>query len=644
LIRREGLAEAPVFMRFDQSRAAKAHTPDAGAAEPGHLDLEASPTSSGAPIGLRAHLVALVLLVLSPALLLGAATSWQLGQAYRRSAEAGLASTAKALATALDREVEVAAAALATLAASPLLQAGDPAAVYPQAAAVGRAFGGWVALLEPDLRQAFNTLLPLGTELPVGAGGPFVARAMATGEPVVSNLFLGATARRQVVAVFQPLPPGTAGAAPEGRRVLLLAFGPERLSALLERQEPGHPGAFAVLTDGAGRVAARSTEHARFLGQPAPAWYVEGARDRAGGFLQGLSLAGPEMILAFSRLERAPAWTLAVTLPVAAHQAEWQAPMLRFGLGAAAVALVAALLAALLTRRLHQPLRALASDAERLHRGDDVRMVPASGAERIAEFKVLRGALWRSGVALRERATAEGRAAAAEETADELRQAAQRRELLLAELNHRVKNTLATVQSLAAQTLNGTEGDPARFAKHFSARLRTLARAHDLLSEGDWRPADIGIVAHAALAPWLEDADGGRRVVLSPGDGFVVSPRQTQALVLALHELATNATKHGALSRHGGHVELQREIGDDGVATIRWMETGGPPLAGPPARRGFGTRLLERGLAHDLGPGSSVKLCFEAAGLQAVLRFSVTVGAGGDARSPAAAQREVSRG
>ena len=498
-----------------------------------------------------------------------------------------------------------------------------------------------MALLDRDLRQAFNTRLALGAELPVGAGAPFVARAIATGAPIVGDLFVGATARRPVVAVFRPLRPGTAGAAPGESRVLLLAFGPERLAALLERQDLGRAGAFAVLNEGADRVVARSGEHERFVGQPAPAWYAEGVRGRAAGFLQGASLAGPGMTLASSRLQQAPSWSLAVALPLAAHRAEWRGPALRYGLGAAAAVGVAAASAVLLAGRLLRPMRALAQDAERLRRGEEPVATPAT--ERIAGFEALRRALWRSGLALRERARAEGRAAAAEDAAADLRHAAERRELLVAELNHRVKNMLATVQSLAAQTLKGTGGDPGRFARHFSARPQTLARAHDLLSRGDWRPAESGMVVRAALAPWLEEPAGEERVVILGDDRLAVSPEQTQALVLALHELATNATKYGALSRGGGRVELRHETGAGGAATVRWTETGGPPLAGPPARRGFGTRLLERGLAQDLGPGSSVELRFEPVGLRAVLRFTPAAGAWLDAPSSPAPQRAAAR-
>jgi PAS domain S-box-containing protein len=203
----------------------------------------------------------------------------------------------------------------------------------------------------------------------------------------------------------------------------------------------------------------------------------------------------------------------------------------------------------------------------------------------------------------------------------ERKRAEQRQSLLVAELNHRVKNALATVQALADQTLRGADGDPGRFVTDFTARLRTLARAHDLLTRRGWEPAGLGEVARAALELWLEEG-GDCRVSLAGTDEAMVSPRQAQALVLALHELATNAAKHGALSRPGGRVELCGRMGAGGVLTLEWSETGGPPVAGPPVRRGFGTRLLERGLPQDLGPSGFVKLCFEPGGLRAVIRFS----------------------
>ena len=197
------------------------------------------------------------------------------------------------------------------------------------------------------------------------------------------------------------------------------------------------------------------------------------------------------------------------------------------------------------------------------------------------------------------------------------------RELLVTELNHRVKNTLSTVQSIAAQSLRRSGADSTGFGRDFVGRLQALTRSHDLLAEGGWEPVDLARVVQAALAPWL----GSGRAIRIAGSGRIqVEAPQAQALVLALHELATNAVRHGALSRPGGEVEATWSLGEDGIARFEWRESGGPPVSAPGAeRRGFGVRLLERGLVHDLGPGAEVKLQFPEEGVRASLSFRVGV-------------------
>jgi PAS domain S-box-containing protein len=208
------------------------------------------------------------------------------------------------------------------------------------------------------------------------------------------------------------------------------------------------------------------------------------------------------------------------------------------------------------------------------------------------------------------------------EDVDAWKRADRQRELLHAELNHRVKNILATVQGLAAQTLKGTGGDPQRFAAHFGARLRSLARAHDLLSATGWAPTTIEATVRSALAPWMDAPRGARIAFTGACATRAISARQAQALVLAFHELATNATKYGALSVPPGRVAIRCHCSTGAPTTLEWREEGGPPVTPPPDRRGFGTRLLERGLAQELGPGSSVVLDFDPAGLRAAIRFA----------------------
>jgi two-component sensor histidine kinase len=188
---------------------------------------------------------------------------------------------------------------------------------------------------------------------------------------------------------------------------------------------------------------------------------------------------------------------------------------------------------------------------------------------------------------------------------------------LVAELNHRVKNTLATVQSLAAQTLRGAGHDPQRFAADFSARLGALSRSHELLAAIGWVEATIQATVTTALSPW---ASGGHLAMVGP-PGLALRPAQSQALVIALTEMAGNSVRFGAMGSSGGHVILRWEAMPDGLARMTWQERGGPQLAGPPLRRGFGLRFLERGLAHDLGRDAQVRLRFEPAGFTCEVSF-----------------------
>jgi two-component sensor histidine kinase len=171
-------------------------------------------------------------------------------------------------------------------------------------------------------------------------------------------------------------------------------------------------------------------------------------------------------------------------------------------------------------------------------------------------------------------------------------------QLLINELNHRVKNTLATVQSIASQTLRNT-GTAAEAKEAIEGRLIALSRAHDVLTREHWEGADLYEIVEQAVAPYSNRSED--RLHLS-GPRARVSPRMALALAMALQELATNAVKYGALSTATGAIRITWEV--DGTAPaaglhLRWEETGGPPVQ-TPVRRGFGTRLIERSLAQDL--------------------------------------------
>jgi PAS domain S-box-containing protein len=168
--------------------------------------------------------------------------------------------------------------------------------------------------------------------------------------------------------------------------------------------------------------------------------------------------------------------------------------------------------------------------------------------------------------------------------------------LLVNELNHRVKNSLATIQAIAAQTFHAARSLP-QALEAFSARIVALAEAHDLLTRENWEGADL-----LDLLNRLEVLHGGPERFAIIGQPVRLSPRMALSLSMVLHELATNAVKYGALSTPQGQVRIAWTV-VPGPAQPRlvltWTETGGPPVQ-PPTRRGFGSRLIERGLAAEL--------------------------------------------
>ena len=229
---------------------------------------------------------------------------------------------------------------------------------------------------------------------------------------------------------------------------------------------------------------------------------------------------------------------------------------------------------------------------------------------------------------------------------DPRRRAEERQSLLVNELNHRVKNSLAVALALADQTRRAcvaADHPPERFHADFQTRLVALAAAHDLLTREHWEGAPLAKLVQTALAPHAgaagADAPPVPRVSAA-GPPVRLAPETAVALAMAMHELATNAAKHGALSVPAGRVEVvwrvEPSIDAAGAAgrtlALEWSEHGGPPVPGQPARRGFGSRLIERGLPVQLGRGGSVVLEFAPEGVRCRIRAPLQPGVA--ARAP----------
>jgi len=190
------------------------------------------------------------------------------------------------------------------------------------------------------------------------------------------------------------------------------------------------------------------------------------------------------------------------------------------------------------------------------------------------------------------------------------------RSILVNELHHRVKNILATVIAIARQTI-GRDKANHEDVEAFTNRLSSLSRAQDLLVHADWQQADLRAIVQQALSPYPADA------FAVSGPSVFLPPKAVVSLSLALHELATNAAKYGALSVLGGQVSISwkfERVGDDRL-TIIWEERGGPEVV-PPARKGFGSTLVERLLAAELK--GQTKFSYEKSGVICVIETEMS--------------------
>lgn len=201
----------------------------------------------------------------------------------------------------------------------------------------------------------------------------------------------------------------------------------------------------------------------------------------------------------------------------------------------------------------------------------------------------------------------------ADEASAERQQASARQELLIAELNHRVRNILGVIRGLIRQS---RPDDPAvkDFVQLVDGRIHALARAHNQITQDHWGPAPLQALIDAESAAFLVDEDR----VLSEGEPVMLNPQAYSTMALVLHELVTNSTKYGGLSAPGGCATIRWKRNARGDLDIHWREAGGPPVR-PPSRKGFGTTIIERSVPYDLGGEASAR--YAESGFEADFRI-----------------------
>jgi len=503
--------------------------------------------------------------------------------------EQQLIATTRALVVATDRQIGQGQSILQTLAVSPALASGDIPAFERQARAAVRGADGWILLID-NQHQLINTRLPPGA-LPPRAGLPdYRWLTIQAGRTSVSNLILPQTAGQSPPFVSIDMPVIVDG------KLYDLAYqqSPKAFASIFTAQNIPHSWVASII-DREFSLVSRSKDQDRFQGRKASGTMREAMAVRSEGVVLSQTLDGTPTLSSFSR-SPTTGWAFVVGVPRAElSRANWSSVGL-LTLAAALLLVLGTAVALLFSRDIAAAVRGLAVDAKAVAAGEVIALTP----DRFVEIAEVRAALHDSAVQLRAREAEEQRAH-------------QRQQLMINELNHRVKNTLFTVQSLARQSLGRPADTPGLAA--FNERIMALARAHDLLTQSAWEGADLKEILEETLEPYID------RTVLA-GPPAALSPNAALALSMVFHELGTNAVKYGALSTPEGNVTVVWHV--DPAArhrlTLHWEERGGPPVQ-PPSRKGFGSRLIAASLKSDLA--GEARLDYRPTGLVCVLTLTL---------------------
>ncbi|WP_369062234.1 HWE histidine kinase domain-containing protein [Caulobacter sp. 73W] len=501
----------------------------------------------------------------------------------RRSQERALLADARAVAAAVDTELVRNLQLADALADSEAVSERDWVRARQRIDRAALGPDRWVAISDATGARVLNTFVgpPSQTGRPEqGLPRPRnILAALQTGRPLVSDLFWGPRSGRYVVGIDAP------ARYAQGDVVVSLVIDPARFLQVTARQKLP-PRAMVTLIDGQRRVLARSRDHHRYLNASATAEMIAAMKKGPEGVVASRSLEGEKTMVAYAP-SRVAGWTTLVVVP----KRSLIGPIWTNVLGVTLVVLLAGslgvLVVSLQARSISRELDALENDAKAVGHGQIVNA--RSGT--IANFDRVQAAL--AGASF------------------ELERREARQKLMINELNHRVKNTLATVQALAMQTFRQVDGDA---RAKFEERLSALGQAHDLLTISAWARIDIhDVVGRCAIRP-------DNQIDLE-GPSVLLPPEAALALCMIIHELTTNSIKYGALSTLEGRIEVQwRTVGERRVDFL-WRETGGPRVSAP-ERKGFGTRLMDRLARHELN--GRIERIYDLEGLVVQGRFELS--------------------
>ncbi len=557
---------------------------------------------------IEARLIILIAAGLLPIVGFSAFLAYRYANAERHVIEAQRDDAASNLSHLLDGETGAISTLLSGLAQSPDLLKGDIETFRTYADRLVGERIAVIALLDASGQQLMSTFVPLDDPLPKRTDMS-VFESVLRGKTLVSNVIQGTAVQRPIISIAVPV---FRNKTPT--YVLSAVVYPERFVMLFSKAGVNPEWAAAVV-DREGRFVSRNLNPERLVGTLARPELGEVARGQSdAGNFENTTLEGVRTANSFRR-SKLTGWTSVVSVPSTVllepvrRATEWMF------IAATTVALLSIVFASFLARRIAKSIKSFSEAATTLVQGKPLSETPAY----IKELSEVRAAFEHAQVVI-----------AARNLADE------HARFLLRELSHRSKNLIAIIQSIANQTLRSATSLE-DFHINYAARLRGLSTSHDALINQDWKGASLSSLIHNHLAPF---ADAARIEVSCPS--INLTPTATQAIGLALHELATNASKYGALSVPAGKVTVTCSVVShetEPLLQICWIESGGP-LVRPASRKGFGQVVI--GHMVSTAVGGSATLEYEPAGFRWTLLIS-REHFNGDSVAPTPATRDTPR-
>jgi two-component sensor histidine kinase len=514
------------------------------------------------PQRIRTFLVLFALALTLPLIGLAVLAFNQLASLEEEETERRVLQVAQSLVDDIDRELDRATVTLETLATSAALARGDFAAFHEQARQALRRDKAAILLVDRSFQQLLNTRASYGTLLPRTIDPETAQRVLDTKERQVSDLFIGSVSRQPVINVEVPIFVGE-----EIRYVLIMALDATRFEQLLQSQRLD-PEWITGITDNKGIILARSERHAEFVGKPLPKELLEQSRTAKGVF-RATSVAGQEILRATLR-SHISGWLVSATVQVAHLEASRRRGQL-FAVAMIGTTLaLGAALAYIFATFMAQPLEAATNAAVAIGLGKHVEPIKSPLVEANTVTEALSTASF------------------------ELKRRQEHAAFLMGELAHRAKNQLAVVKGMALQTARQAVSVD-ELVEKLSQRIQGLAESQDLLVRQKWQGAWL----HDLVKAQLELFGAGTRAQID-GPALFLNGNAVQNIGFALHELATNASKYGALKSPQGRILVSwRGPEADGRIRLDWVERDGPPMQ-TPERQGFGFLIMTHLVAHAL--------------------------------------------